>query len=166
MITESLFSKLYFQRAMDPHFAHLLLAKTSCGFFQIAMGLLVGASIAGGIIGGLAVGGALLRMWMQGAKCRSTARLDGKTVVITGANTGIGKETALDLSRRGAKIVMLCRNVEKGEKAADEIRKRSEGEVVVQKMDLASLKNVKECCDQLGSSLNKIDILINNAHSM
>ena len=124
---------------------------------------LVGASIAGGILGGLAMGGALLRMWMQGAKCRSTARLDGKTVVITGANTGIGKETALDLSRRGAKIVMLCRNVEKGETAADEVRNSSKGDVVVQKMDLASLKSVRECCEQLGKSLNKIDILINNA---
>ena len=67
-----------------------------------------------------------MRMWMQGAKCRSTARLDGKTIVITGANTGIGKETALDLSRRGAKIVMLCRNVEKGETAADEVRKSTQ----------------------------------------
>jgi len=105
-------------------------------------------------------------MWMQGAKCRSTARLDGKTVVITGANTGIGKETALDLSRRGAKIVMLCRNVEKGETAAKEVRKNSEGDVVVQKMDLASLKSVRECCEQLGKSLNKIDILINNAGVM
>jgi len=123
---------------------------------------LAGACI-GGVLGSLAVGGVLLRMWMQGTKCRSTARLDGKTVVITGANTGIGKETALDLSRRGAKIVMLDVNVEKGELAADEVRKSSEGDVIFQKIDLASLKSVRECCDQLGNSLDKIDILINNA---
>ena len=122
---------------------------------------IAGASIARGILGGLVAGGVLLKKWMQGAKCQSTARLDGKTVVITGANTGIGKETALDLSRRGAKIVMLCRNVEKGETAADYVRKCSDGDVVVQKMDLASLESVRECCEQL--SLNKIDILINNA---
>ena len=47
----------------------------------------------------------------------------GKTVVITGANTGIGKVTALELSRRGARIVMLCRNVEKGDRAAGDIRR-------------------------------------------
>jgi len=131
-------------------------------------GELAGAVI-GGIIGGLLLIGLLLfllRMWLQGGKCRSSARLDGKTVVITGANTGIGKETALDLSRRGAKIVMLCRNVEKAEVAATEIRKATEGEVVVHKMDLSSLASVREAAEQLGNSLEKIDILINNAGIM
>jgi len=108
----------------------------------------------------------LLRLWMQGPKVSSTARLDGKTVVITGANTGIGKVTAMDLSKRGAKVVMLCRNVEKAEEAAEEIRKATEGEVVVHKLDLASLASVRECAEQLGNSLEKIDILINNAGIM
>ena len=59
---------------------------------------------------------------------------------------------------------MLCKNVEKAETVAEEVRKSGEGGgVVVQKMDLASLKSVKEGCDQLGSSLDKIDVLINNA---
>lgn len=136
------------------------------------MGLQGGALAAAvifGIIGCLLVIGLLLfllRLWMQGPKVRSTARLDGKTVVITGANTGIGKVTALDLSKRGAKVVMLCRNVEKAEEAAEEIRKATEGEVVVHKLDLASLASVRECAEQLGNSLEKIDILINNAGIM
>merc|ERR1719384_2065415 len=136
------------------------------------MGLQGGALAAAvifGIIGcGLVVALLLFlfRLWMQGPKVRSTARLDGKTVVITGANTGIGKVTAMDLSKRGAKVVMLCRNIEKAEEAAEEIRKATEGKVVVHKLDLASLASVRECAAQLGNSLEKIDILINNAGVM
>ena len=84
----------------------------------------------------------LLKWWMQGPKVTSKAKLDGKTVVITGANTGIGKTTALDLSRRGAKVVMLCRDMERAEKAAEEVREATKGEVIVHKLDLADLASV------------------------
>merc|ERR1719367_259462 len=103
---------------------------------------------------------------MQGPKVTSQAKLDGKTVVITGSNTGIGRTTALDMSRRGAKVVMLCRDMEKAEKAAEEIREATKGEVIVHKLDLADLASVRECAEQLGNSLEKIDILINNAGIM
>ncbi len=69
----------------------------------------------------------------QGPRCSSQARLEGKVVVITGSNTGIGRFTALDMSRRGAKVVMLCRNLEAAEAAAEAIRKETDGEVVVHK---------------------------------
>lgn len=108
----------------------------------------------------------LFRLWMQGPKCRSKVKLDGKIAVITGANTGIGKICALDLSRRGAKVVILCRSTERGEAAAEEIRKETKGEVIVHKLDLASLKSVRACAEQLGNSLEKIDILLNNAGVM
>ena len=55
--------------------------------------------------------------------CESKARLDGKVVVITGANTGIGKVTALEVSKRGAKTYIGCRNLEKAQQAIDDIKK-------------------------------------------
>merc|ERR1712115_481755 len=70
------------------------------------------------------------------------------------------------MSKRGAKAVMLCRNIEKAEEAAEEIRKATKGEVIVHKLDLADLASVRECAEQLGNSLEKIDILINNAGIM
>ena len=63
-------------------------------------------------------------------------------------------------------MVMLCRNVEAAEVVAEEIRKATEGEVIVHRCDLASLKSVRECSEQLSNSLEKIDILINNAGIM
>ncbi|TRY61242.1 hypothetical protein TCAL_16277 [Tigriopus californicus] len=93
-------------------------------------------------------------------------RLDGKVIVITGANTGIGKETALDLSRRGARIIMLCRSLEKANVTADKIKQVTKGYVDVQELDLASLKSVRKCAQTLLEKEEKIDILINNAGVM
>jgi len=92
--------------------------------------------------------------------------MDGKTVVITGANTGIGKITATDMSRRGARVIMLCRDMTRAEPAAEDIRKETGGEVIVEKMDLASLASIRACAERLSKSETKIDVLINNAGVM
>ena len=60
-------------------------------------------------------------------------------MIITGANTGIGKETAIDLAKRKAHVVMACRSVERGQKAAAEVRKASgSSSVEFHYLDLAS----------------------------
>ena len=113
----------------------------------------------------VAFGLSYLKTWMQGPKCTSTKRLDGKVVVITGANTGIGKECARELSRRGAKVIMLVRSLERGEAAAREIRGEG-GDIIVEKMDLSSFTSIRECASKLNATLDKIDILLNNAGVM
>ena len=82
---------------------------------------------------------------------------------ILGCNTGIGKITAHEISKKGARIIMLCRNTEKADEAATEIRKDTGNQVDVHKLDLSSLKSVRECAQILLDKEDKIDILINNA---
>ena len=69
----------------------------------------------------------------------------GKTVLITGANAGIGKETALDLAKRGADVYILCRDHKKGKAAAEEIKNIVGKEVTVCSLDVSSLESVMEC---------------------
>ncbi|XP_056335691.1 retinol-DH_like_SDR_c domain-containing protein isoform X1 [Danio aesculapii] len=109
----------------------------------------------------------LLRRWIAGGVCRCRVRLDGKTVVITGANTGIGKETARDMAMRGARVVMACRDLSKAEKAAAEIRRSTgNGDIVVRHLNLASLYSVRQFAHQYMASEDRLDILINNAGVM
>ncbi|XP_022110418.1 retinol dehydrogenase 12-like isoform X2 [Acanthaster planci] len=103
----------------------------------------------------------LLRKYIEGGRCHSKARLIGKTVLVTGANTGIGKETARDLARRA------CRDTAKAEAAAVEISKTTgSNNLLVVKLDLASLASVRECAKKIKADESRLDILINNAGIM
>ena len=102
--------------------------------------------------------------FFAGGVCQSKARLDGKTVIITGGNTGIGKETAIDLASRGAKVIIGCRSRVRGEKALIDIKKESGSENVYLKIiDLSSFKSVREFAKDVLDSEDRLDILINNA---
>ena len=100
------------------------------------------------------------------ARSSNTAqiKLDGKTVIITGGNTGIGLETAVDLAKRNARVILACRSVERGETAAVEVRKRSGNDnAVFVQLDLASLDSVRKFAAKILEEKPRIDILINNA---
>ena len=62
-----------------------------------------------------------MSQYIGGGKCKSEAGLEGKTFVITGSNSGIGLEAARDLSKRGARVVMACRNIESANQEAKKI---------------------------------------------
>ncbi|KAL1493225.1 hypothetical protein ABEB36_011318 [Hypothenemus hampei] len=103
--------------------------------------------------------------------CTSTVRLDGKTAIITGCNTGIGKETVKDFFERGARVIMACRNIEKATEAANEIKsscisKENVGELIVEELDLASLRSVRKCAETISNKESKINLLVNNAGVM
>uniref|UniRef100_A0A8C6USF7 Si:dkey-174n20.1 n=1 Tax=Neogobius melanostomus TaxID=47308 RepID=A0A8C6USF7_9GOBI len=107
----------------------------------------------------------LVLKWLKKRKhCTDTKRLDGKTVLITGGDSGVGKETAVALARRGAHVIIACRNVEKAEKAVREIKFRSHSLNVLQmEVDLANLRSVREFCKKFLHIEKRLDILINNA---
>jgi NAD(P)-dependent dehydrogenase (short-subunit alcohol dehydrogenase family) len=86
-----------------------------------------------------------------------------KVVVVTGGNTGIGKETARGLSRLGATVAIACRDVDKGRRAAEEIAQETSGEVRVFALDLADLASVRACARDLLAAYPRIDVLVNNA---
>jgi NAD(P)-dependent dehydrogenase (short-subunit alcohol dehydrogenase family) len=91
----------------------------------------------------------------------------GRTAVVTGANTGLGYETAAALAAKGAHVVLAVRNVEKGKAAADLIARATPGaSVAVQELDLTSLDSVRAAADQLRADHSAIDLLINNAGVM
>lgn len=88
------------------------------------------------------------RKWAQGGQFTKDVRIDGKVVVITGANTGIGKETALELAHRGGKIYMACRDMKKAEEARLEIiEKTGNTNVFCRSLDLSSFDSIREFAD-------------------
>lgn len=91
----------------------------------------------------------------------------GKTVIITGANSGIGKALAGELLKLQARVIMACRDRGRAEDAARELRSgagpEEQGELVIKLLDLASLSSVRNFCQEVTAEEPKIDVLINNA---
>ncbi|XP_041455733.1 retinol dehydrogenase 12-like [Lytechinus variegatus] len=97
-------------------------------------------------------------------RCSCPKRLDGKTVIVTGANTGIGKETARDLARRGARVILACRDAERGREAEKDIRMSTgNDDVIFMKLNLASFDSIRHFAQEFNNTEERLDILINNA---
>ena len=90
--------------------------------------------------------------------------MKGKRVIITGPTSGVGKEIAVQLAALGAEIILVCRDVEKGNQIAAEITQRT-GSIgpVVMKMDASSQKSIREFAVEFRKKYHRLDVLINNA---
>ena len=93
--------------------------------------------------------------------------LTGRTAIVTGANSGVGFETAAALTAAGATVVLACRSPERAEVARAAITERHpDGRVEVLRLDLASLGQVAEAADEARQRFDRVDLLVNNAGVM
>jgi NAD(P)-dependent dehydrogenase (short-subunit alcohol dehydrogenase family) len=93
--------------------------------------------------------------------------LTGKTVVVTGGNSGIGLEAARQLAGKGATVVLACRDVAKAANAAADIQRTHAGaKVETMALDLASLASVRDFAARLSAAHPRVDVLCNNAGVM
>ncbi|CAH8874607.1 unnamed protein product [Trichobilharzia szidati] len=120
--------------------------------------------------------------------CSISKRLDGKLAIVTGSSTGIGLMTAGELARRGAKVIMACRNLSKAETArkylldrygvdnpdgvnidiaCKEVRSSltliQHDQLIIEHLDLASLESIYDFARRINNTYTKLEILINNA---
>ncbi|XP_003747905.3 retinol dehydrogenase 12-like [Galendromus occidentalis] len=97
-------------------------------------------------------------------KCKSRKRMDGKVVLITGANSGIGKVTARDLLQRGATVIFGCRNLKKASAVAQELLQgKSDGRIVMKRVDLSDFHSIHTAAREILAEEERLDVLINNA---
>lgn len=92
---------------------------------------------------------------------------NGKTILITGANSGLGFEATKVLSKKEAHIIMTARNLQKGNEALEAIKKENpSAKLHLMQLDLADFNSIREFSDEFHSKYSKLDVLINNAGVM
>jgi NAD(P)-dependent dehydrogenase (short-subunit alcohol dehydrogenase family) len=92
--------------------------------------------------------------------------MQGKTVLITGGNSGIGKETAVGLANLGASVVFTARDEAKGAAAAADVSARAGREVAWMSLDLASFASIRRFANDFLTRYERLDVLVNNAGLM
>ena len=121
--------------------------------------LFIGASVlALGTVG---------KKYSDGPVFNENVNLNGKNIVITGANTGLGKETAIKLASLGANLLLLCKSKERGDSAVNDIKSITGSNSITNiVMDLGDLKSVQKAANEVEKRIPKIDVLLNNAGIM
>jgi NAD(P)-dependent dehydrogenase (short-subunit alcohol dehydrogenase family) len=90
--------------------------------------------------------------------------ISDKRIIVTGANSGIGKQVAMNLAGMGAEVVMACRSLERGQAALDEIRGQHPGaKLVLMQLDQSSQSSVREFATEFQERFERLDVLLNNA---
>ncbi|KAL3286052.1 hypothetical protein HHI36_000565 [Cryptolaemus montrouzieri] len=116
-----------------------------------------GIVVAGGVTYGV-------MRYFAGGICRCTTRLDGLVIIVTGANSGIGKALSFELARRGATLILACRDTKKGLDVKCEILVEiPSAEVYIKHLDLASFSSVYKFSQNISSEFREIYGLVNNA---
>ena len=93
--------------------------------------------------------------------------LEGKTIIVTGGNSGLGYQEVKEFSKKGAEVIMACRSVKKGETAKAEIKSENPAaKIKVMQLDLSDLSSVKSFAAEFNKSYSQLNILINNAGIM
>jgi NAD(P)-dependent dehydrogenase (short-subunit alcohol dehydrogenase family) len=93
--------------------------------------------------------------------------LKGKVAIVTGGNSGLGFESVKALASKGAEVIMVCRSIEKGERAKNQILETCpEADIKVFQIDLMDLSSVKSFAEKFKSTYTRLDILLNNAGIM
>ncbi|KAF5315260.1 hypothetical protein D9619_006955 [Psilocybe cf. subviscida] len=116
--------------------------------------------------------GVLMSLWTQSFPPKSKFTpddipdLSGKVIIVTGANTGIGKETAKALLAHNAKVYIAARSAEKAAQAIADLKTETNREAIFLKLDLGDLKSVKEAAQEFNSKEQELHVLFNNAGVM
>ena len=91
----------------------------------------------------------------------------GRTVLVTGANSGLGLRSAEALAAKGARVLMACRNAAKAASALESVKAKATGAAPeVRPLDLQSLASIRECAAAVSEELDSLDVLMNNAGIM
>ncbi|XP_065091553.1 retinol dehydrogenase 14 isoform X1 [Ochlerotatus camptorhynchus] len=123
-------------------------------------------SIVAYVVSGIAIFLSLFKyyLYITCGKITSSRNMEGKTVIVTGANSGIGKETARDLAKRGARVIMACRNMKTAQQARDEFIAESKNKnIIIKHVDMSSLASVRIFAQDIITTESVVDVLIHNA---
>ena len=104
------------------------------------------------------------KLYAASSPYNSDTRMDGKTVIITGANRGIGFATAIDLAHRGSRVILACRNMDAANEAVSKIVTKTDNQqVTAMKLDLASFASIRSFVQEFEKKEQQLHVLINNA---